>query len=183
KLKIYDKSQACIIKRNIGLSKFTKNTALLEALNVKSISRIYNKSKILFLPSNKKLNPMDELISYLNLNYNKFKCPEGSFIKQIKNVDPFTKDGKVCMDALDQFYVSKITQIDKAQLYRKIAHLCDLLCKDQSLMRLLKRKIFFFTLNFQKLINLKNITQKFGSSEEDTVAVTQPQISIQIAAK
>ncbi|CAF0724778.1 unnamed protein product, partial [Brachionus calyciflorus] len=36
KLKYYDKSQACIIKRNIGLSKFTKNTALLEALKVKS---------------------------------------------------------------------------------------------------------------------------------------------------
>ncbi|CAF1110714.1 unnamed protein product, partial [Brachionus calyciflorus] len=37
KLKYYDKSQACIIKRNIGLSKFTKNTALLEALKVRSI--------------------------------------------------------------------------------------------------------------------------------------------------
>ncbi|RNA24421.1 hypothetical protein BpHYR1_031464, partial [Brachionus plicatilis] len=137
KLKIYDKSQACIIKRNIGLSKFTKNTAFLEALKVKSISRIYYKYKILFYHQIKKLNPMDELLSYLKLYYNKFKCSEGSFIKQIKDVgkiidlDPFTEDSKVCMDALDQFYVSKITQIDKAQLYRKIVHLCDLLCKDQ----------------------------------------------------
>ncbi|RNA15409.1 hypothetical protein BpHYR1_054592 [Brachionus plicatilis] len=88
-------------------------------------------SKILIYHQIKKLNPMDELLSYLNLYYNKFKCPEGSFIKQTKDVDPFTENGKVCMDALDQLYVSKITQIDNAQLYRKIEHLGDLLCKDQ----------------------------------------------------
>ena len=80
---------------------------------------------------------MDELLSYLNIYYNKFKCPEGSFIKQIRDagkiidLDPFTEDGKVCIDALDQFYVSKITQTDKAELFRKIVHLCDLFCKDQ----------------------------------------------------
>ena len=55
KLKNYDKSQACIIKRNIGLSKFTKNTALLEALKVRSISKIYYKSKILFYHQKKSL--------------------------------------------------------------------------------------------------------------------------------
>ncbi|CAF0872185.1 unnamed protein product [Brachionus calyciflorus] len=80
---------------------------------------------------------MDELLSYLNSYYNKFKCPEGSLIKQIKDVakiidlDPFTEDAKVCVDELDQFYVSKITQTDKAELYRKIVHLCDLFSKDQ----------------------------------------------------
>ncbi|CAF0922180.1 unnamed protein product, partial [Brachionus calyciflorus] len=127
KLKNYDKSQACIVKRNIRLSKFTKNTALLEALKVKSISRIYYKSKILFYHQIKKLNPMDELLSYLNIYYNKFRCPEGSFMKQIRDagkiidLDPFTEDGKVCIDELDQFYVSKtktkMNSIEKLYIY------------------------------------------------------------------
>ncbi|CAF1072519.1 unnamed protein product, partial [Brachionus calyciflorus] len=50
---------------------------------------------------------------------------------KIIDLDPFTEDGKVCIDALYQFYVSKITQTDKAELYREIVHLCDLFCKDQ----------------------------------------------------
>ncbi|CAF1134648.1 unnamed protein product [Brachionus calyciflorus] len=113
------------------------NTALLEALKVKSISKIYYKSKILSYYQIKKLNPMDELLSYLNSYYNKFKFPEGSFIKQIKDVakiidlNLFTEDAKACVDALDQFYVSKIVQTDKAELYRRIVHLCDLFYKDQ----------------------------------------------------
>ncbi|RNA24432.1 hypothetical protein BpHYR1_038884 [Brachionus plicatilis] len=68
-------------------------------------------------------------------NYGIEICHIKKNVGKIIDLDPFTEDGKVCLDALDQFYVSKITQIDKAQLYRKIVHLCDLLCKDQSLLR------------------------------------------------
>ena len=48
KLKEYDVLQSCLTKRNIGLSKFTRNTALLEALRVKQISKLYYKFKFLF---------------------------------------------------------------------------------------------------------------------------------------
>ncbi|CAF0772963.1 unnamed protein product [Brachionus calyciflorus] len=86
-------------------------------------------------------------------------------VAKIIDLDPFTEDAKVCVDALDQFYVSKITQTDKAELYRKIVHLCDLFSKDQVYcVFYIDNKYKFYSKTQETWLKLKKI-KKMNNSE------------------
>ena len=137
KLKEYDRSQALLIKRNLGLSKFARNTVLLEALRINYISKLYYKFKILFYYQIKQSQALYQILEYLKKYYALYKCPDGSFVKQLKDsmnvigVDPDEVNVKESLEALNNVYTERIEHPNKDELFRKIVNLCHLISSDQ----------------------------------------------------
>ncbi|RNA28549.1 hypothetical protein BpHYR1_014856 [Brachionus plicatilis] len=119
KLSEYDKSQACLIKRNLGLSKFARNTLLLNALRqVKSREKV----KVVF--------------DYLKNYYTNNKCPQNSFINQLKETTEIAGNlealnFKDCLLRLNEHFDIKLDNINKEELIRKIINLCRLISEDE----------------------------------------------------
>ncbi len=83
-MKEFDKRQVKIVKYNVGLSKYSRNTPLLNALRIKKITHLYYEHKINFLKhlKNNELSKRMNDLGFERLNdLNKF-----SFAKQIKEV-------------------------------------------------------------------------------------------------
>ncbi|CAF0738373.1 unnamed protein product [Brachionus calyciflorus] len=137
KLKEYDRLQACLFKRNIGLSKYARNTALLASFRINPISKLYYKFKILFYYQIKNLSPVSGVLDFLKNHYKTSKCPDRSFIKQLKDTTKIIgkeleeSNAKDCLEALDDAFLKKITFRDKDELFRKIRNLCHLISNDQ----------------------------------------------------
>ena len=69
----------------LNLSKYSKNTPLLEALNVRSLQELYFKFKFLFIDQLKKHWVALELFKQLSSS-TKFKIAKESFISQLKEL-------------------------------------------------------------------------------------------------
>ncbi|RNA11157.1 hypothetical protein BpHYR1_004350 [Brachionus plicatilis] len=114
KLSKYDKSQACLIKRNLGLSKFARNTLLLNALRVNKIIKSLEKVKVVF--------------DYLKNYYTNNKCPQNSFINQLRETTEIVGNlealnFKDCLLRLNEHFDIKLNNINKEELVRKIINL------------------------------------------------------------
>ncbi|RNA00361.1 hypothetical protein BpHYR1_031479 [Brachionus plicatilis] len=126
KLSEYDKSQACLIKRNLGLSKFARNTLLLNALRF----------KILFFQQVKSLEKVKVVFDYLKNYYTNNKCPHNSFINQLKETTEIVGNlealnFKDCLLRLNEHFDIKLDNINKEELIMKIINLCRLISEDE----------------------------------------------------
>ena len=84
-LKSLETRQCLLLKMALGLPKFSKNTPLLEALNIRSLQELYFKFKFLFSEQIKKHWVALELFKQLNSS-TKYKTSKESFLSQLKEL-------------------------------------------------------------------------------------------------
>ena len=72
-LKKLNTTQSTLIKMNLGLSKYARSSALLDALRIESVKHLYYKFKIIFISQLKKIPFTNTLL----------ECPDQSFIGQV----------------------------------------------------------------------------------------------------
>jgi len=88
KLKELDTRQNILIKRSIGLNKFTRSRSLNEALKLESISELYFKHKLFFLKQINNNNLCRNLFKIVKQDsIFKFKREDSSFLKQLSSVE------------------------------------------------------------------------------------------------
>ena len=74
---------------------------------------------------------MWQVFSHLSEYYKRYKCPDCSFIKQLRDSTNFIGFNvenvglKECLAALDNVFLAKISYQDKDELFPKIINLCD----------------------------------------------------------
>ena len=78
--------QNILIKNVIGLSKFSKSTPLLNALNIKSIHHLYDEYKIIFMKQINKHNLSHSLYNFLNEYYKYNKKPLESYMHTVEKI-------------------------------------------------------------------------------------------------
>ena len=83
-LKEFDTRQNILIKRMIGLKKFTHISALNEAVKIESISQIYSKHKIFFLEQLLRCPSCKDTLFYIRENQTYFNKKNTSFCVQLK---------------------------------------------------------------------------------------------------
>lgn len=81
-LKECDTRQGLLIKMALGLSKYTRNRPLLEALNIESITQLYYKHKVLFYSQLKNNLLAYNIFQTLNTYYTNNGTPKTSYINQ-----------------------------------------------------------------------------------------------------
>ena len=136
KLNEYDSSQATLIKRAIGLSKFDRSTALLAALKIEKLMLLYYKYKILFLSQIRSVSHFNTILGYLDKYYSKNKPNERSFLKQLDdvsrvigcNVKSIPK--KEALDMLSRKFEPEVVAYTKEELLLKIRHICKMMFED-----------------------------------------------------
>jgi hypothetical protein len=82
-LKKLNTTQSTLIKMNLGLSKYARSSALLDALRTESVKELYYKFKIIFISQLKKIPFTNTLLDFLDDHYFEKECPNQSFVGQI----------------------------------------------------------------------------------------------------
>lgn len=127
KLKELDTRQNILIKRAIGINKYSLNKPLNEALRLESVSQIYFKHKIFFLKQINNNEVCSKLFKFLRQESElKFKRDDSSFVKQLSIIEREIK-----IDCLD--YSSDLTLDLICNLFK---------CNNQGLIDSIKYFIF-----------------------------------------
>ncbi len=101
-LKEFDKRQAKIVKYNIGLSKYARNTPILNALSIKTITHLYHEHKINFL---KHLNNNDFSRRMFKISLDRQSdLNRISFVKQLEEVSKLI-DMEINLNNLEEAYL------------------------------------------------------------------------------
>ena len=84
--------QNILIKRSIGISKYSKTTPLFQCLKIESVLQIYSKHKVFFFKQIIKNEITSTIFNYLNKFYdNTNKAPKNSFICQVRTLNNILK--------------------------------------------------------------------------------------------
>ena len=87
-LKAFNIRQSILIKRSIGISKYSKTTPLIEALKIQSIQELYTRHKIYFYKQIQKNELTNDVFNYLKSFYStQINAPKSSFVNQLEIVD------------------------------------------------------------------------------------------------
>jgi hypothetical protein len=84
----FDTRQATLIKKILGVSKYTRTKALMCALRISSLSELYCRAKLSFWAQLHRVDSTKQIYSFLKEFYKgKKQCSKKSFIKQMDNIE------------------------------------------------------------------------------------------------
>lgn len=137
-LKRFDRIQANLVKIYIELSKYSRSTVWLNALDIDTITKLYYKHKIMFLQLSQ------QLYVYLKHCYQKFPINRCSFISQVAKLDILIESGIQNIDTKDSFELlnkclnMKLVNYDTEEIFRKIIDLCKFISRDKETLYFIK---------------------------------------------
>ena len=131
-LKKMDQAQTSLIKANIGLSKFARSSALMYALEIDQIHKLYEKYKIIFMRQILRNYSTKYTFEYLTNFYQNRKIPEQSYIAQIENINTLIGHRITEIGTKESIKLLKSKQnIIDTDLVCKIRDICSLIASNK----------------------------------------------------